>query len=102
MPRKKLCPGKSAFLKDSADLTEEAFGRLVARRARSVLQREVLRPTTIEDRRELEGVFNLEVVNLEEDFLPARFLEDGASEQMLSVALPCRFQPPALSTGPAS
>ena len=78
MPKKKLCPGKEKFL-DSKDLQPDAFRRLVARRARTVLGQKMGRLTSESRRKKLEESIQLEAINLSADFLPASFLTDGAN-----------------------
>ena len=72
-----LCPGKEKRIQDSKDLDPAVFRRLVVRRYR---QRVDPTQPLVEDedvRRELEKNF-LEKINLTSDFLPAKFLRDGA------------------------
>ncbi len=72
-----LCPGKSKFMKAAKDLDPRTFRRLVDARARVLLGQPEINPSRTETaRRKLEGA--LEKINLEPDFLPARFLRDGA------------------------
>ena len=74
MSKLKSCPGEEAFL-DDRDLSDSAFNRVVARRARKFgmeLDGE------IRNREERLGAESfLEKVHLKRDFLPASFLADG-------------------------
>lgn len=72
-----LCPGKETSIQ-SHDLKPEIFRRLVARRARQVMKTEELHLETRAERKKVEAVY-LEKVNLEANFLPAKFLADGAT-----------------------
>ena len=68
------CPGIEQFVKNTRDLTKDAFERLVSHRARKLGQ--FVEPIrSDESRREAEA--RIEKVNLERDFLPVRFLADG-------------------------
>ncbi|RMH18219.1 MAG: hypothetical protein D6696_13565 [Acidobacteria bacterium] len=75
-----LCPGRERFLDDARDLPPAVFRRLVGQRARQ-LTGAALGPMADEDqRRAAEKTIeeHFEKINLEADFLPARFLRDGA------------------------
>jgi hypothetical protein len=78
-----LCPGKKAFIKNTKDLSHSLYRRLVARRARQLIYPALCIPTDEKKRRkhekEIEKHF-LEKIHLVKDFLPARFLVDGASK----------------------
>jgi V8-like Glu-specific endopeptidase/endonuclease/exonuclease/phosphatase family metal-dependent hydrolase len=78
----KLSPGKDHIIKDARDLEPAQFRRLVTRRARQIIDPS-LGPATDEDtRRELEGRIeeHFEKIHKGADFLPARFLVDGAAK----------------------
>lgn len=78
----KLCPGKAQIVKDTKDLEPRQFRRLVTRRARQIIDPS-LGPATDEDaRRELEYRIeeHFEKIHKGADFLPARFLVDGAAK----------------------
>ncbi len=91
MPKNKLCPGESAFLKNSKDLSPSAFRRLVGRRARRILGPEKAGAVTTEaTRKSLEEKIHLEAINLSADFQPARFLTDGAARSRAV----CRIRTP--------
>lgn len=70
-------PGKEHFLKDARDLTPTAFRRLVSRRAREVTHERLPFVEEEDERREMEAMI-AEKVDLEPDFLPAKFLYEGA------------------------
>ena len=99
--KKQLCPGKSAFLTGTKDLNPAAFRRLVARRARTVLGREVALLIAEPARRALEKEIQLEVVNLSADFLPARFLRDGSvrAEAVCRITVPVSATKVSRGTG---
>ena len=79
-PSRKLCPGKSEFLK-SSDLAPSIFRRLVTRRMRSASPQEDFQlPTTETKRKAFEKT--LERINEESDFLPVSFLSDGAQKAL--------------------
>ena len=76
---KRLCPGKSQFVKGSKDLCPAVFRRLVARRARKYAPDLDFPFTEKEtDRRKAEK-FILEKVSETADFLPSSFLTQGAN-----------------------
>lgn len=78
----KLYPGKDHIVKDAKDLEPPQFRRLVTRRARQIIDPS-LGPATDEDtRRELEHRIeeHFEKIHKGTDFLPARFLVDGAAK----------------------
>lgn len=72
-----LCPGKKQFVSKAKDLDPSVFRRLVDRRARRLIDPTLAPSETEEARRALE--IQLEKVHLEPNFLPARFLEEGAA-----------------------
>ena len=76
-----LCPGKDAFLKTASDLTDDTFRRLVSRRARQVVDPGLPTATTKRERKAQEAQIEayFEKVHKGADFLPARFLGDGAA-----------------------
>ena len=78
MASKRLCPGKSKFIKDSKDLGKASFRRLVARRTRKVVEVEAPLTAREPDRRKNEKAI-LEKVSGTADFLPASFLTEGAA-----------------------
>ncbi len=67
-------------IESSRDLSPDQFRRLVARRAREIIDPRIGPVETEEQRRELETKIekHFEALNLGADFLPARFLLDGA------------------------
>ncbi len=80
--RAEHCPGKEQMVKDARDLDACQFRRLVTRRARQIVDPS-LGPASDEDtRRELEHRIeeHFEEVGTCADFLPARFLADGAAK----------------------
>jgi endonuclease/exonuclease/phosphatase family metal-dependent hydrolase/V8-like Glu-specific endopeptidase len=89
MKRERLCPGRERAVKSAKDLEPHEFRRLVARRAREISRtdpRELVRwrdtaiATSEDERRKTESDVKafFEKVHLGQDFLPARFLTDGA------------------------
>ncbi|MDJ0719383.1 MAG: trypsin-like peptidase domain-containing protein [Prochloraceae cyanobacterium] len=72
-----ICPGKEARIK-SQDVKPEVFRRLVLRRARQLMKPEQCYIENRQERKKLEAAY-LEKVNLKANFLPAKFLEDGAN-----------------------
>ncbi|MEZ5939895.1 MAG: trypsin-like peptidase domain-containing protein [Planctomycetaceae bacterium] len=74
------CPGKEAFLSDAEDLSPQIFRQLVARRARVLLDASLATPSDEDSRRSLEVKIedHFEKIHKGKDFLPARFLADGA------------------------
>ena len=73
--------GKELFLADAKDLDPKSFRRLVTRRARQLVA--PVKPLLVENedqRRDLEGQIeaHFEKIHMGADFLPARFLEEGA------------------------
>jgi endonuclease/exonuclease/phosphatase family metal-dependent hydrolase len=96
--RRGLCPGREGRVKKTADLDDDVFQRLVARRARTVLGKTVAPITKKRERQKSETELSefLEKINLGQDFLPARYLRDGA---VRSGAV-CRIlTPKSLATG---
>lgn len=77
-PQEELCPGEEGFLSDAVQLPPAEFRRLVAHRARQITHERLELPETEEARREVEEMV-LEKINKEPDFLPAKFLQDGAN-----------------------
>ena len=77
-----LCLGKSHFLKKAKDLDPDIFRRHVAYRARKLVNAEGQPVTKEPDRKRLEKDISnyFEKIDLSEDFLPARFLVDGAKQ----------------------
>ena len=71
------CPGKEKFLKDARDLSPSSFRRLVVRRARKITNEQLPFVEDEDERREQETMIQ-EKIDLKPDFLPARFLYDGA------------------------
>lgn len=88
---------EGAFL-DAQDLSPDAFRRIVDRRARQIID-PYLAPSSDEDkRREREAEIDVffEKIHRGEDFLPARFLRDGANR----AEAVCRITTPrSLGTG---
>ncbi len=85
MPKKRikkeaLCPGRESVLIKAEDLETEVFQRLVGRRARTLLGKEVKPIKKKKERLQSESEISafFEKINLGEDFLPARYLKDGA------------------------
>ncbi len=77
-----LCPGKKAFVRNTKDLDSSLFRRLVARRARQLVDSSLSLPMNEKNRKKHENDIEkkfLEKIHLVKDFLPARFLVDGAS-----------------------
>ena len=75
-----LCPGQDHMLTQAKDLAPDIFRRIVARRARAVAG---VTPSSLDDedeRQALEGEVRVthEKLHMGADFLPARFLDDGA------------------------
>ena len=75
-----LCPGRKQVVKKAVDLDTETFHRLVGRRARTILGKAVDPIKRKKDRlvaeKEISRFF--EKINLGKDFLPARYLKEGA------------------------
>lgn len=93
-----LCPGREGKLKKTRDLDAETFRRLVSRRARTVLGKKVAPIKKKKERQNAEKEISkfLEKVNLGEDFLPARYLKNGA----IRANAVCRIiTPDGLGTG---
>jgi len=92
------CPGRGTMLKNIADLDKKIFKRLVSRRYRTIIGKSE-EPVSIEKERvskekDIKEFF--EKINLGEDFLPARYLKQGAAK---SKAV-CRIvTPDSLGTG---
>ena len=88
-----LSPGKEAMITGTKDLTPKAFRELVDHRGRALLSLS-LPPTPDETRRrEIENDISqhFEKISGGADFLPARFLKDGAQ----SAAAVCRIKLPS-------
>ena len=77
-----LCPGKNFFLKSANDLDPETFRRLVGRRSRIFVKPEQGVVKTKKVRKSLEAGIDkfFEKIHMGADFLPARFLTDGATK----------------------
>jgi len=75
-----LCPGRELAVRKAADLKTEMFQRLVARRTRAILGKKVKPITEKQARLNSEAEISrfFEKINLGRDFLPARYLKDGA------------------------
>lgn len=91
-----LCPGKKQLVKHPQDLGAATFRNLVTRRARQLnIEADLSLRSSETHRKKLEKKI-LEKVNRTADFLPASFLEDGASR----ASSVCRIVlPRSLGTG---
>ena len=76
----KLLPGKEKFLRDAKDLSPEEFRRTVSRRYRQLVDPEQPTPDDENVRKEMELDISrhFEKIHKGADFLPAKFLVDGA------------------------
>lgn len=77
-----LCPGKERLVKNTKNLDATLYRRLVARRARQLVDPTLSLPINEKSRKKYENDIEkkfLEKIHLVKDFLPARFLVDGAS-----------------------
>jgi V8-like Glu-specific endopeptidase/endonuclease/exonuclease/phosphatase family metal-dependent hydrolase len=77
-----LCPGKERLVKNTKKLDATLYRRLVARRARQLVDPTLSLPMNEKNRKKYENDIEkkfLEKIHLVKDFLPARFLVDGAS-----------------------
>ena len=93
-----LCPDKKGVVKKAKDLSNEDFQRLVARRARALLNKRVDPFTNKKTRKEAEREISqfFEKINLGADFLPAIYLVNGATRAKAV----CRISTPrSLGTG---
>lgn len=99
MPRPEgLCPGKEQRIKGTKDLEPALFRRLVARRARRLVDPSLAPVETEKKRRALERDIEqfFEKIHKGAEFLPARFLSDGAARARAV----CRISTPtSLGTG---
>ncbi len=80
--KSQLCPGKERLVKNTKDLDATLYRRLVARRARQLVDPTICLPTNEKGRKKNENDIEkkfLEKIHLVNDFLPASFLVDGAS-----------------------
>jgi endonuclease/exonuclease/phosphatase family metal-dependent hydrolase/S1-C subfamily serine protease len=96
--RNPLSPGRDARIDNASDLPKDTFRRLVARRARVLGIDETGVINSDESRRQVETEISrfFEKVNLGKDFLPARYLRDGAHRARAV----CRIRTPgSLGTG---
>lgn len=80
--KSQLCPGKERLVKNTKNLDATLYRRLVARRARQLVDPTLSLPMNEKNRKKHENGIEkkfLEKIHLVKDFLPARFLVDGAS-----------------------
>jgi endonuclease/exonuclease/phosphatase family metal-dependent hydrolase/S1-C subfamily serine protease len=82
--RPALCPGRERMVADAKDLDPASFRRLVAHRARELCEANVGLLEQENERRALEGDISnfFEKIHKGADFLPARFLADGAARAL--------------------
>ncbi len=75
-----LCPGKEMLVKDTCDLKESSFNRLVSRRARQLIKEPINKLSDKTERKKVEAQIKdyFEKIDHEPNFLPVKFLDLGA------------------------
>ena len=77
------CPGKESSIADANDLPPDTFRRIVAARYRVRVDPNLCKVESEDQRRDLEvSLDNLEKVDQLPDFLPVRYLTDGANRSL--------------------